>query len=190
VFDRVLFRHAVTTGPLLRPYEDTLAALCASWRGPDIVRSIQGLDQRQRGELRRAVAIAAEQIAGDWRPVPAVWLPRTAERMVVPLAGGGIVVSAVADLALGAPSSGTASVCLLEVRSSPPAPIDRRARGVMALAETLRSGAPPFRVATYHPQGGQLVTAEVTEQFLVEAVADVLSTVVPVPAAAVANRAA
>jgi len=65
-----------------------------------------------------------------------------------------VVLSGTLDLVLGAPSSGRASVCMVNVRSGEQQSWHRTALGFLALLETLRSGAAPFRLATYYSTTG------------------------------------
>jgi hypothetical protein len=107
-------------------------------------------------------------------------LPRTAERIEVPLGGGAVVLRATADLVLGRPSDGTASVCLVRLedrrRDQTGSLQAKRARRALALAETLRSGAPPWRVASYDPDEGRLSCDDVDEAMLAQAAREALHT--------------
>ena len=51
--------------------------------------------------------------------------PPDQERIVIPLAGGTVVLIGIIDLIVGAPSAGRASVGLVEVKSGRPRPEDR-----------------------------------------------------------------
>lgn len=170
---RALFRQAVTVGALHRPFDSAVAALSVGEHGPQVVRALESLDSRHLAKLRAEVRSDAQRIASDWQPVPRRWLPRTGERMTIPLAGGRVLLAATADLALGAPACDLASVCLLDVQVGPPVPVHHRGRRLLALAETLRSGAAPFRVATYYSATGELHVHDVTEDDLAAAVGDV-----------------
>lgn len=171
---RSAFRLAVTGGQAAAPFEDALAALSAGDDGPAVIAAVGSLGAADRAELRRAVAEHAAHVAADWRTVPPCWLPRTADRATVPLAGGRVVLGVVADLVLGSPPASCSSVCLLDVQASTPRPVHVQGRRLLALAETLRSGAAPLRVATYFSGTGLLTVEEVTEETLVAAVDDVL----------------
>jgi hypothetical protein len=97
--------------------------------------------------------------------------------VVVPLAGGRVLLTSLFDLVLGDPSTGSASVCLVEVRSGARRSGDRARRRYAALLETLRSGAPPFRVATYYTRDGSIEVDEVDDDLLTATVSDVVEAV-------------
>jgi hypothetical protein len=171
---RTVFRLTVAGSPPARPFEDALSALSVEDRGVAIVHAVGALGRRQRSALRDIVRSDAATIVSQWRMPPAAWLPRTRERLCVPLGGGAVVLTATADLMLGALAPTCASVCAVNVHAGPPEAAHARVRGFLALLETLRSGAPPFRVATYHTACGRLVVQDVTDDVLTSAVSDVL----------------
>ena len=179
---RVIFRLNVVQDPPLQPFEDALRALSATEHGPELLHAVGRLRGRELAALRAFARARAVSIASQWRPVPAAWMPRTAERLRVPLDGGRVELRASADLVLGRPSGGEARTCLLHVldeRHSAAGAVRagraRRERRAMALAETLRSGAPPWRVATYDPATGHLDCDDVGDTLLSAGVHDVLA---------------
>ena len=120
------------------------------------------------------VAEHAANIVERW-PVPSpAWLPRTQERLEVPLCGGRVVLAGVVDLVLGSPAQDRASVCLVELKSGARRIEHRGDLHFYALLEALRSGAPPFRIATYYSGTGELDAEPVDEDTLVGALARVL----------------
>ena len=170
-----LFRQWVTTGIVTDPWADALAALEAGGDGDEVAGFLAGLDPARREALAAEVVEQATRIVESW-PVPAAsWMARTQERLLVPLAGGRVLLSGVVDLALGAPSSGRASVCVVEVKSGRRRVEHRGDLHLYALMETLRSGAPPFRVATYYTGSGELDVEPVGREVLVGALHRVLT---------------
>ena len=175
---RTVFRLLVSGAAVRQPFEDALCALSVTDRGPEVLDAVRRLRSRERAVLRMLVQARAATMAAQWHPVPPAWLPRTGERLRIPLGGGAVVLSATADLVLGRPSDGTASVCLVRLHEerggSGGADAGSRTRRALALAETLRSGAPPWRVATYDPGTGRLLCDDADEDLLLHAVHDVL----------------
>jgi hypothetical protein len=170
-----LFRQWVTTGRLGDPWADGLAALAAEGDRDGIGVFVTTLPAERREALAAELSAHAARISTSW-PVPAPsWMARTQERLLVPLAGGRMVLSGVIDLALGAPSAGRASVCVVEVKSGRRRVEHRADLHLYALMETLRSGAPPFRVATYYTDTGELDVEPVGRDVLVSALHRVLS---------------
>ena len=102
------------------------------------------------------------------------WLPRTQERLEVPLCGGRVVLAGVVDLVLGSPAQDRASVCLVELKSGARRIEHRPDLHFYALLEALRSGAPPFRIATYYSGTGELDAEPVGEDTLVGALSRAL----------------
>jgi len=151
-----LFRQWVTTGTIGDPLHDALGALEVGGDPDGVAGFVQTLDPARRRALAEEVAAHAATISADWPSLSPAWMPRTQERLIVPLAGGRLVLSGVVDLALGAPSGGRASVCIVEVKSGRRRVEHRGDLHFYALLETLRSGAAPFRLATYYSAGGEL----------------------------------
>lgn len=170
-----LFRQWVTTGDLGDPFDSGLAALSADGDRQGIADFVASLPAERRRALASEVVDHATRIRAAW-PVPAPsWLARTQERLLVPLSGGRVLLSGVIDLALGAPSNGLASVCVVEVKSGRRRIEHRADLHLYALMETLRSGAPPFRVATYYTATGELDVEPVGRDVLVGALHRVLA---------------
>ena len=164
----VLFRQWVTVGRIADPWEDAISAVECD--GDDaIVGFVEGLEPEGRGRLADEVREHAAGITSAWPVSSPAWLARTQERMAVPLSGGRIVLSGVVDLAFGAPCGGEASVCLVELKSGVRRLEHRGDLHYYALLETLRSGAPPFRIATYYSASGELDAEQVGEDVLLGA---------------------
>jgi hypothetical protein len=168
-----LFRQVVTTGAVDEPLVDALAGLEVDDRRAEVCRYVRDLPAPACTALVRELEAAATRLRHDWGRVPTWWLPRTDDAVVVPLAGGRVLLTGRFDLVLGDPSTGAASVCLVEVRSGARRSGDRVRRRFAALLETLRSGAPPFRVATYYSRDGSLEVDEVDDLLLNDTVGDV-----------------
>ena len=164
-----LFRQWVTTGSISDSTSDALGALAADGDRDGIVAFVAALPEPRRRELFDDVAEHARDITRNW-PVPSPgWLPRTQDRMEVPLAGGRVVLTGTADLAFGSPAQQRASVCVVEVKSGGRRLEHRGDLHFYALLETLRSGAPPFRIATYYTRTGELDVEPVGDDVLVGA---------------------
>ena len=170
-----LFRQWVTTGKLENPWADAVAAVGVGGDGDGIAGFVEGLPIERRQALAEEIAEHAAGIVARW-PVPSPsWLARTQERVVVPVAGGRIVMSGVVDLAFGGPAGERASVCVVEIKSGRRRVEHRGDLHFYALLETLRSGAPPFRIATYYTRTGELDVEAVTDDVLVGALQRVLA---------------
>ena len=169
-----LFRQWVTTGVVDDPWNDALAAFDVEGDRDGVMAFVAGLPAALRHRMTEEVAEHAARIVERW-PVPSpAWLPRTQERLEVPLCGGRVVLSGVVDLVLGGPARDRASVCLVELKSGARRVEHRGDLHFYALLEALRSGAPPFRIATYYSATGELDAEPVGEDTLVSALSRAL----------------
>ncbi len=169
-----LFRQWVTTGAIEDPWADAVAAFEVDGDRAGVVAFVDALPDPARSQLMAEVAEHAANIAERW-PVPSpAWLPRTQERLEVPLCGGRVVLAGVVDLVLGSPAQERASVCLVELKSGSRRLEHRADLHFYALLEALRSGAPPFRIATYYSATGELDAEPVSEDTLLGALARAL----------------
>ena len=166
----VLFRQLVTTGRVDAPMEDGLAGLRVDGRQAPLLSFIEGLPAPDLAALSQEVADQTRALVDRWPTLARGWLPRTQERITIPLGGGAVVLCGLIDLVVGVPSRGRASTGLVEVKSGRRMPEHRPDVHYYALLETLRSGAPPFRVATYYCATGEIDAEEVTEEVLIASV--------------------
>jgi len=173
---RILFRQQVSTGAIGDPVADALGAARAEGRR-SLVDFIEGLARPARTVFDHEVATRAALLRNRWRVPAGAWLARTADRLSIPLAGGRVLLCAEADLVLGAPSRAHASICLVDVRGGPGGAAARVGRHYLALLETIRSGAPPARLATYHAASGRLETEDVTDALLAQAAINTIASV-------------
>ncbi len=163
---RTLFRQVVTTGRLGDPLTDALDALRVD---PDRLTMVRWIDQLSDPAREALAATLAPHVAHLKNLTPrfaAGWLPRTNDRVAIPLAGGRVVLSGVFDLLVGAPVPGTATLCALGLTTGGRWAQARTALHYLALLETLRSGTPPFRVALLHSALGRYGVEDVLEEHL------------------------
>jgi hypothetical protein len=170
-----VFRQWITTAELADPFADALDALSVMGDPDGVGAFVAALTAPSRRKLADEVRAHAARITAAWPELSPTWMARTQERLVVSLAGGRVVLSGVVDLALGAPSSGRASVCVVEVKSGRRRIEHRGDLHLYALLETLRSGAPPFRVATFYTATGELDVEPVGSDVLLGALNRVLA---------------
>jgi len=167
---KVAFRLVVTTGRIEDPVGEALEALGADGRARGVRTFVERLGAEERASLDAEVAEHATALVSGWPAVPPSWLPRTDERISVPLAAGRVILRGDVDLVLGSPSSGRASVCLVNLASGPRWPGHRADRHYRGLLETLRSGAPPARLATLFSPSCEIDAEDVPDGLLASAV--------------------
>ncbi len=169
-----LFRQYVTTGQIGDPMTDALSALATDEGQRTVLDYVGRLAPAPRRELDEEVRAHALGISSWWPDLSPAWLARTADRISLPLAGGRIVLAGVFDLVIGRPSTGRASVCVVELKSGERRSTDRDELSFYALLETLRSGAPPFRVAAWYSRTGAVDAFDVTDDGLAITVARIV----------------
>ncbi len=163
---RALFRQLVTTGRLGDPLADALEALRVD---PDRLAMTRWIDEMSGSSRSALAATLVPHVAHLKNLTPrfaAGWLPRTKDRVAIPLAGGRVVLSGVFDLLVGAPVPGKATLCALGLTTGGRWAQARTALHYLALLETLRSGTPPFRVALLHSALGRYGVEDVIEEHL------------------------
>ena len=160
-----VFRQFVGQGDLGDPLADALDALRA--HGDDVVvRHVDALPAAARAALSETVALHAGNLKDIVPRFAPGWMPRTDDRVAIPLAGGRVVLHGTFDLLVGLPQPGTASLCALGLSTSGPWARARRSLHFLALLETLRSGAPPFRLALLESATGRYGVEDVREEHL------------------------
>jgi hypothetical protein len=162
----VLFRQLVTTGAVGDPLVDGLAALRVDPGRADAVRHVEALPVGARAALAATLANHVGHLIDLTPRFAPGWLPRTDDRVAIPLAGGRVVLHGVFDLLVGAPVAGTASLCAVGLTSGGPWARARRVLHYLALLETLRSGTPPFRLALLHSAAGHYGVEDIREEHL------------------------
>ena len=172
-----LFRQLVTTGHIDNPMKDGIDALRVDPRRSEVVDFVHGLAGRQLVDFQNELNAQATILLTRWPRLSPAWLPRTQERIAIPLAGGDVVLVGVVDLIVGAPSSGRASVGLIELKSGRARVEDREDLRFYGLLETLRSGAAPFRLATFYSRTGQVDAEDVDDELLMSSVRRVLTAI-------------
>lgn len=165
----VLFRQQVTVGSVGDPMTDGVAALSLDPRQAELVEWIESLTGAARVELAAEVDRQAEALVRRWPALEPSWLPRTNEAMRACFAGGAVVLAARVDLVVGRPAEREASVAMIELVSGARWPQHREDRHFAALLETVRHSAPPFMVATYYTNNGELDVEAITEELLTTA---------------------
>jgi hypothetical protein len=158
----MLFRLMVTGGTLGDPWRDALDGLVAEG-SRDVVRQCEQLDERAQALLAERVAAHANHLDEVLPRLAPGWMPRTDDRVAIPLAGGRVVLQGVFDLLVGVPRRGEASLCALGLATGVPWAWERRSLHFLALLETLRSGAPPFRIAVIESATGRFGVEDVRE---------------------------
>ena len=161
----MLLRQLVHTSEIGDPLADALDALRASGDGAG-VREIETLSASARTALAETLALHARNLTELVPRFAPGWMPRTNDRVAIPLAGGRIVLHGVFDLVVGLPQPRTASLCALGLSTGGPWAAARRSLHYLSLLETLRTGTPPFRLALLESASGRYGVEDVREEHL------------------------
>ncbi len=172
-----LFRQLVTIGHIDDPMCEGIDALRIDPRRADAVAFIESLEGQDRADFEDEIETQTAITTSRWPRLSPAWLPRTQERIAIPLAGGSLVLVGILDLMIGTPSSGRASVEVIDVKSGKARVDDREDLRYYALLETLRSGAAPFRTATFYTRTGHVDAEDIDDAVLTCTVRSVLSAV-------------
>lgn len=164
---RALFRQIVTVGALDDPLQDACDALRVGGGRPEaVLRRIELSRPAARGALRETLALHASRLMDLLpRPLPD-WLPRTDERLAIPLAGGRVVVHGAVDLLVDVPEHHGRARGALALSTDGAWGRTRRSLHLLALLETLRSGTPPFRLAQVDSSTGRFGAEDVRAEHL------------------------
>jgi hypothetical protein len=163
---RALFRQLITVGVIGDPLSDALDALRADGGEPDEVRQVEAMGRGPRAILAHTVGAHAAHLSALVPRFDHAFLPRTDDRVAIPLAGGHIVLGGVFDLLVGASPSDEPALCALGVSVDGPPDRARWALHYLALLELLRSGAPPLRLAVLDSATGSFAVEDVREEHL------------------------
>jgi hypothetical protein len=161
----MLLRQLVHTGEIGDPLADALDALRASG-DEDEVREIETLPSAARTALAERLALHARNLTELVPRFAPGWMPRTNDRVAIPLAGGRVILHGVFDLVVGLPQPRTASLCALGLSTTGPWASARRSLHYLSLLETLRTGTPPFRLALLESASGRYGVEDVREELL------------------------
>jgi hypothetical protein len=164
-----LFRRLIVDGVIDDPFGDALAACRAEGpggAGAATVASVEAMDEPERAALGVLVTTHAAHLSDLVPRLAPAWMPRTDDRVAIPLAGGRIVLHGVFDLLVGLPRPDAASLCAVGVCTGGSWARGRRSLHYLALLETLRSGTPPFRLALLESSSGRYGIEDVREEHL------------------------
>ena len=164
-----LVAQRISLGEIHHPMDDALSALEADPSQSGIVEAVHALDPLAFAQLAAEVDAHDTVLGRHLSGIPASWLPRSNVMMSANLAGGRVVLGAMAHLVLGPPAEDVASVCLLTVTTAALDATVTDRLSVLALIETLRAGAAPLRVASLSTGTDERVILNVSDATLIKA---------------------
>lgn len=138
---------------------------------------LRGATAVELAELRGAASQIVTSFESQFPPLEKGWRPRVEAPCKVELCAGRVVLRAKVDLALGRPVGTEARVLLVDIKTGRPWPAHLDDLRYYALCETLRSGVPPFRIASYYLETGRWQHEDVTVEILESAARRVVAAV-------------
>jgi len=119
-----------------------------------------------RAEVRSGAIDRVLKFEDEFPPIKRSWRPRLESTLLTSLCGDRIVVRGKVDLALGQAHGTTAGVLIVDFKTGKLRRDHTDDLRFYALLETLRSGVPPFRVASWYLDSGQCHQEDVDEGLL------------------------
>jgi hypothetical protein len=154
--------------PPLELAQETVESLAASPDDRSLAEYLTNLDPSTRGELLSETSTMLAAFFSDWPPIHPWMQPRVEPPMHARLHGGRITLKGRFDLALGPPGRGP--VVITDLKTGIDYPEHREEVRYYALLETLKTGVPPIRVASYYLDGGWFQPEDVNKDVLRSAV--------------------
>ena len=126
-------------------------------------------DPVEQAELRGAVLDRILKFSDEFPPLKLSWRPRLESSLSTGLCADRIWLRGRVDLALGRATGSTAGVLIVDFKTGRPGRSGADDLRYYALLETLRTGVPPFRVASWYLDSGQCHAEDVNEDLLASA---------------------
>ncbi len=146
-------------------FDMTLNTICSGSDNPYLVAFIHEMDDGQRAELRVAVVDLIIKYFEMFPHIPDAWIPH-AEATTAVTINRKIVLRGKIDLKLGSPQGNKAASLIIDFKTGAPSFTDHEDLRFYALIETLRTGTPPFKVASVYLDAGRADEEPVTEAIL------------------------
>ncbi len=162
------------------PIDELFACAVSAWRASEgaseLVEVFASLDDDERARLATDVVAHGVVLQQRLGTPPATWLPRTAVRSGIRLAGGGVILRDHVDLVIGNANGEGTGVALIDITTSTLDQSMEQALRYHAVVETLKNGTAPRFVAALSTATGQLWRFNVDGEVLQRGVQDILVT--------------
>lgn len=143
-----------------------VAALSDGSEQKAVAEFLKGLDAIDMARLKGEANNAVVGFLNDWPPVDRRWHPRTEASARVQLFDGRVTLGAKYDMAFGASEGMRARVVIVDFKTGKRQPGHVDDLRYYALVETLKTGVPPFRVASYYLEEADFHVETITEELL------------------------
>lgn len=133
-------------------------------------RFVRTLDPLDRAELRALAARRVTDFTENWPPLRPSWRPRAETSLRVELCAGQVVLTGRPDIALGVARGTEARVLLVDLKTGGQYRHQLDDLRFYALLLAVKTGVPPFRIATYYLDSARFWAEDVTTETLDAAV--------------------
>jgi hypothetical protein len=127
---------------------------------------LEQADEADRAEVRAGANDLVAKFLDDFPPLKRQWRPVLESHVRIDLFDGRIVLKGKVDLALGRRDATRARVLIVDFKARTPHHAHVDDLRFYALLDTIRSGVPPFRVASYYLDAARSQHEDVTEDVL------------------------
>ncbi len=152
--------------PPLDLVDAAIDRLIADERETSVGRWLETVGPAQRADVRAAANDIVVKFREAFPPLSRHWHPRTESSARVDLFDGEIVLRSKVDLALGQARGTEARVLVVDLKTGQPYSHHLDDLRFYALVHTLRTGVPPFRVASYYLESCTFHVEDVSEELL------------------------
>jgi PD-(D/E)XK nuclease superfamily len=152
--------------PAVALVDQAIASIRGDDRNADLTSFLDSLSPVDLAIVKGEATDSLVKFASDWPPIDPAWSPRAESSAKVSLCGGAISLRAKYDLVFFQPRRDLARVVIVDFKTG------GRYQGYSddlrfyALVETIRTGVPPFRIASYYVDEGRFAPEIVTEDIL------------------------
>lgn len=164
---------AVTLAPL-ELVDAAIDRLEAADRPAGLGAWLADLNPVERAELRAGANEIVAKFEECWPPLQAAWRPRTEVAEYLRICDDRITLAAKVDLALGQARGREARVLIVDLKTGHPQPGHLDDLRYYALVHAIRTGVPPFRVASYYLDACSFHHEDIDEDLLRQAAARVV----------------
>ncbi|HVL90111.1 MAG TPA: PD-(D/E)XK nuclease family protein [Actinomycetota bacterium] len=147
-----------------------VAALSDGSEQESVATFLKGLDPIDMARLKGEANNAVVGFMSDWPKVDRRWYPRTEASVRVQLFRGRVKLGAKYDMAFGPPDGMRARVVIVDFKTGKRHSSHVDDLRYYALIETLKTGVPPYRVASYYLHEADFHVETVTEELLQTAI--------------------
>lgn len=155
----------------------TLDRLAAETPPGSLGEWLAGASPVEVAELRAGVNDIVVKFAECWPPIPTAWRPRMEVAEYLSICDDRITLAAKVDLALGQARGRQARVLVVDLKTGRPHASHLEDLRYYALVHAIRTGVPPFRVASYYLDACEFHYTDVDEDLLHQAVRRVVDAV-------------